>query len=207
MNGNDDYRTCFLEMDKAGLPVNSRDLHSPYCREDSLGIDEPDAYIFRVARRADMLKPGEHCLQTSLDPGTEIVVLSVSETGKRRYRDDPLRDLEVEVAGERPVVLFVQSSGGPARWNLHGKNISQVFMARSPEYSTSQMTMNGEPYTFTRLGIDTDDCPYFAPDQLELRGPTFLHLDQMIKNLLGRPIDHLVEKRIEQDDPIRILIE
>lgn len=206
MNGNNSYPICFLAMDRATEPTARSDYNSLYCRENSSGMRKPDNAVFYAAQYADSLELGDDCRQAALPTGAKIIVLNVFETGRKRYMNDPLREIEVKVTGVDPVVLYVQTSGGPAQWTIEGDQVKQVFQARPQINSRSKLTLNRAPSDLTRLGIDKDDCPYFAPYELDLRGPTYLHLDQMVKTLLGHPIDQLIETQLTGTEPIQIEI-
>lgn len=208
MNGNKDYRTCFLVMDRASVPAAHGDFKSPYCRENSLGSREPDASVFRAALYADTLKLGSNCTQEVFSPSTEVVVLNVIEMERTWRKGDPLRAIEVNVSRERPVVLYLKNSSGPAEWKVFGTQIAHVYMlGGQSEHSLTAMTLNGIQHTWTRLGVDRDDCPFFAAYDMELRGPTYLHLDKMIETLLGRPISRLVEMETKGSEPLQVTIE
>jgi hypothetical protein len=62
--------------------------------ENSLGLPEPDATVFRSAFEADALPRGQDCRLMDLPEGTRIVVLDVTETVQARHRDDPPRVAE-----------------------------------------------------------------------------------------------------------------
>jgi hypothetical protein len=201
MNGNDDYRTCFLELDRAGEPAGPNRFDGPYCRDNTLGMPEPDREMFYSAQQADNLEHGEDCRQTDLPEDAEIVVVNVLETVRRSHQGDPRREIAVEKTGDRPAVLYLHNSGRPAQWSLSGTGIGQVFMLWSAKFPN--VTLNGEPFAQSRLGVDRKGCPWFPP--YHLNAPGYLHLDKMMKTLLGRPIDRVVEVTLEGKDAARIV--
>lgn len=205
MNGNEaNYRTCFLELDRAGEPAGPESFEGPYCREQSLGMPEPDDELFLSAQRADNVERGADCRQMDLPAGAEIVVVNLTETGPQRYRDDPSKEIVVKVAGEGPLVLYLHNTGGPVRWALSGTGIEQVFYLRTPEFQ-APVTVNGGPVPQAKLGIDREGCPWFPP--YHLNAPGYLHLDEMMKTLLGQPIGRVIEVTAEGDGPVEIEID
>ena len=203
MNGNQDYRTCFLDLDQAGKAAGPYDFRSPFCRENSLGMPEPDATVFRSAFEADSVQRGQDCRLMDLAEGTRIVVLDVTETGQARHRDDPPREIGVTVKGDGPVVLYLHTDGGPVRWQLTGDGVIQVFFLRPLDFQPVA-TLNGEPVAQARLGLDREGCPAFPPHHLN--APGLVHLDQMMQVLLGQPIDRVVRTQVGGEDPVRIVI-
>ncbi|MGL4239300.1 hypothetical protein [Tabrizicola sp.] len=204
MNGNDDYRTCFLELDRAGEPAGPESLEGPYCRDQSLGMPEPDGELFLSAQRADNVERGVDCRQMELPDGAEIVVVNVTENGPQRYSGKSSREIAVEVAGDGPLVLYLHNTGGPVRWALSGRGISQVFFLRGPEFQ-DPVTLNGGAVAQAKLGVDREGCPWFPP--YHLNAPGYLHLDEMMKTLLGQAIDRLIEVQLDEADPARIVVD
>jgi hypothetical protein len=205
MNGNDDdYRTCFLVADTAGQPAERMRFDSPYCRDEPLGIPEPDKEIFYSAFQADTSERGTDCRQMELAVGAKIVVLYLTETGSQRYHDKLPREVAVDVAGDGPLVLYLHNTGGPVRWALSGSGVVQVFTFRPSDFQAPIM-LNGALAPQAKLGIDREGCPWFSPHPLN--APGYLHLDEMMKTLLGQPIDRVVEVQIAGEDPVRIVID
>lgn len=205
MNGNqDDYRACFLELDTAGQPAERMRLDSPYCRDVILGVQEPDKEILYSALNADISEQGGDCRQMVVPYGAKIVVLNVIETGPQRYWDEPSREIAVEVAEAGPVVLYLHNTGGPARWVLSGTGVAQVFFLRSAEFQPP-VSLDGGDVPQAKLGVDREGCPWFPP--LHLNAPGYLHLDEMMKTLLGQPIDRVVEVTLDGAGPARVVVE
>jgi hypothetical protein len=67
------------------------------------------------------------------------------------------------------------------------------------------VTLNGGEVAQAKLGVDREGCPWFPP--YHLNAPGYLHLDEMMKTLLGQPIDRLVEVTLGGDGPAKITIE
>jgi hypothetical protein len=203
MNGNRDYRTCFLDLDQAGEPAGPERFDGPFCRDDSLGMPEPDSEIFLSAQRADNLERGQDCRLMDLPEGTRILVLDVTETGQARYAEDPPREISVALKGDGPTVLYLHTNSGPVRWVLTGDGIVQVFFLRPLDFQP-EATRNGGTVAQARLGLDREGCPWFPP--YHLNAPGLVHLDQMMQVLLGQPIDQVVKSQIGGNGPVRIVI-
>lgn len=203
MNGNQDYRTCFLDLDQAGEAAGPESFDGPFCRNYSLGLPEPDNEIFLSAQRADNLERGQDCRQMDLPEGARIVVLDVTETGPPRYADDPPREIAVTVKGDGPVALYLHTNSGPVRWVLSGDGIVQVFFLRPLDFQPGA-TLNGGPVALAKLGLDREGCPWFPP--YHLNAPGLVHLDQMMQTLLGQPIDQVMKTQVGGDGPVRIVI-
>jgi hypothetical protein len=203
MNGNQGHRTCFLDLDQAGEAAGPERFDSPFCRDDSLGMPEPDGEIFLSAQRADNLERGQDCRQMGLPEGTRIVVLDVTETGPPRDNDDPPREIAVTVKGDGPVALYLHSNIGPVLWQLTGDGIVRLFFLQTLDLQ-NPATLNGSPVAKARLGLDREGCPWFPP--YHLNAPGLVHLDQMMQVLLGQPIDQVMKTQVGGDGPVRIMI-
>ncbi|MEM7439535.1 MAG: hypothetical protein AAF393_08050 [Pseudomonadota bacterium] len=207
MNGNADYRTCFLSLDQVTNTFLKQSQKSVLCREKVIGLRDHDGDVIKAASWFDKLQLGNNCLLARLPSAAKITVVSVLDEGKRRRKNAAPLEVEVNVSGDKPTVLFLQTTHGRAKWMITGAQIERVFMTRPPSFGQSQVVVNGQVTPHEKLDNPADGCPHFAPYDLHLGGPTFLHLDKMMETLLGQPIDQILQLKAPKEGRLVVAVD
>lgn len=192
MNGNRDYAACFYFEDDASRAFPALEPRGPRCRRYNWGMGKKGEQILYAAVLFDEMEFVSNCRQASLPSGTHIALVALSEGINRRFRNDPPREIRIDVTRDGPVMLYLTMEGGPINWTITGPDIVDVFMSRGPEFGMYNVTLNGKPFAFKRLGVDRDGCPGFAPQQPNRLGPQIALLDKMLEVLLGQTIDQVI---------------
>lgn len=194
MNGNQGYSVCLYFEDQASQPVAGR-ITGNLCRLNGVSRAVPDDEqdILRAAARYDQLELGaQDCQMMSYGEGTHVAAIALSEGHFRRYRDDPIRQIDVEITREGPTVLFLSMEGGRVLWNISGPQVVEVYSGDAPNSGLTKVILNGHPYDYSRLRSLERACPQFAPLFPNRLGPSIAHLDEMFVRLTGQRIDQLV---------------
>ena len=195
MNGNRSYSVCVYLEDNAGQPVNGSGINSNLCRLNliSRAVPDDDKAILRAAASFDkMQRRSQECQMAWFDDNTHVAVLALSEGQHRRYRNDPIRQIDVDVTRDEPTVLFLSMEGGPVLWNISGPQVTAVFSRLEPPLGLAEVVLNGQPYEYFSLSSPDEDCPQFAPLWPNRLGPSIAHLDNMLEQLLRQRIDELI---------------
>lgn len=194
MNGNRGNRVCLYFEARANQPVDSIDVRSNRCRENtsSRGVPKESKDVLRGAASFDRISLGpQNCQYLSFDDDTNVTVVALSD-GRRRGRSAPTRRINVDVTRKGVTALFLSMEGGPVEWNISGPQIRAVFSARGPDYGLDKVILNGQPHEYARLRSPDDDCPQYATLKPNRLGPHIAQLDAMFVRLAGQGIDQLV---------------
>lgn len=195
MNGNRGYSVCLYFEERADQPVSGSGINSNLCRLNRISRAVPDDEqdILRAAAGFDRLEIGsQNCQMVSFESGTHIATVALSEGQFRRYRDDPIRQISVEVTREGPTALFLSMEGGPVQWNISGSQVVAVYSRGGPSLGLAEVFLNGQPYEYSRLRSPDENCPQFAPLWPNRLGPSVAHLDKMFELLTTQRIDELI---------------
>lgn len=195
MNGNRGYTVCLYFEEQANQRVTGPGINSNLCRLNSISRAVPDDEqdILRAAASFDRMDAGsQDCQMISFEDGTRIAAIALSEGQFRRYRDDPIRQINIEVTREEPTALFLSMEGGPVQWNISGTQVVAVYSRGGPSLGLADVTLNGSPYEYSRLRSPDETCPQFAPLFPNRLGPSIAHLDELFELLTAQRIDELI---------------
>ena len=195
MNGNRGYTVCLYFEDQASDPVQKLDLNSHRCRQRSTSRAVPDDEhrILWAATSFDTSNVGnQNCLLTSLPDDTHVAAIALSEGLHRRYRDDPIREINVEVTRDGPTVLYLSMDGGAVRWNVKGPQVVAIYARGAASLELTEVVLDDSPYDYVRLNSPSENCPQFAPLWPNRLGPAIAQLDEMFETLTGQRIDQLI---------------
>jgi hypothetical protein len=195
MNGNDNYYVCLFFADQSREQLQAWDHESYLCRQTP-GVggtaDDPQD-ILRAALDFDTSNvENDDCRIAPLPDEVHVAAIALSEGEGRRYRNDPMRQIDVVVNRGGPTALFLSMEGGPVQWNLTGSEVVAVYADREDDPEMTQVMLNGNPYDLLRLGNPNEGCPWFAPLFPNRLGPAIAHLDEMFDALTGHRIDQLI---------------
>jgi hypothetical protein len=195
MNGNDNYSVCLFFADQSREQLQAWDHESNLCRQTP-GVggtpDDPQDTL-RAALYFDISNmENDNCRVASLPDDVHVAAIALSEGGARRYRGDPMRQIDIVVERRGPTVVYLSMEGGPVQWNLAGPEVVAVYADREDDPEMTKVMLNGTPYNVLRLGNPKEGCPNHAPQFPNRLGPAIAHLDELFDTLTGHRIDQLV---------------
>jgi hypothetical protein len=202
------WLACLFFADRRELVIDRRKQRDPRCdgpfaggrtdRERSLALARWS--LERAARLSEAEKAP--CRQSLIDEGTYFAGIAISEGPAYRagVRDPSRRRVDVFVKRPGKVALYLEIWGGRTDWHVVPSpttQVSRVLLGAPPPLSGEGDKVHGidASVSVSSTWVERWDAPCgkFNPSRSAyLGGPAALALDEGLKVLTGRGLDHLV---------------